>query len=922
MKSITVRHLYLKTFLITLAAACAIFLPAMIIDQGYFLFVGDFNSQQIPFYMISHDAIRAGEWGWNWYTDLGANFVGSYTFYLLGSPFFWLTIPLPSSWVPYTLGPLLMLKFACASLTSCIYLKRYVRNQYYAMLGGFLYAFSGFSIYNIFFNHFHEAIVFFPLMLITMDDLMETGRKGPFALAVALNALINYFFFFGEVVFTLLYYFIRLIKKDYERSWNKFLHVAIEAVIGFLMSGVLMLPSVLTVLQNSRVQNFPSGFGIWLYSNKERVPAIFFSLLFPPELPSKQVFLPDASTKWTSLNSYLPIISVSAVLTFLQSKKKHWLSIMIKILLLMAVIPGLNALFVAFNAAYYARWFYMLSLMMILASVITFDRGNEKRLNHNAWVIMCLTMFIILALSLTPQYSGGEFKRLGLYDEEHWLYFAAIAVTSVLSVMAFTLIVPKLRKKPREFILYLMIGILIYAVLYGNFFVFWGKSRSYETKDYLIASAIEGEEKITIPDKDEVIRIDADDALINMGMFWRVSCMRAFHSIVPGSIMDFYKYIGEKRDVSSKIPEDQYAVRALVSVHWYFDRIGSSSNFGDPSEEEPETLMPGYSYYDDMTGYHVWENDYYIPMGFTYRYYTTIGEMDGVADANKAAAMLHSVTMEPSVAAKYTDLLDHIDPKSVNYSKEQYFDDCLEHRAETVDNLKRTRTGVVCETNFQEKRFVFFSIPYDFGWSLKIDGQEADLEKVNVGFMGFRVDAGYHEIELIYETPGLKIGIFVSLAAILMFAVYMLINEEKLKNLILKYKEQILYIFFGGCTTLINMIVYYLSRKLTIGVVPSDIIAWIMAVIFAYVTNKLWVFESKSWKFPYVLKEVGAFFAARLFSLGVDVLFLYVTVEIFHWWEMPMKLIANIIVIILNYILSKLLVFAKKGKSEDGNAEE
>ena len=109
---------------------------------------------------------------------------------------------------------------------------------------------------------------------------------------------------------------------------------------------------------------------------------------------------------------------------------------------------------------------------------------------------MTFTMFIVLALTLTPQFSDGEFSRLGLYDEEHWMYFAAIAVTSVLSVMTFTIIVPKIRKKTREFILYLMIAILIYAVLYGNFFVFWGKSRSYETKDYLIASAIEGEEKI------------------------------------------------------------------------------------------------------------------------------------------------------------------------------------------------------------------------------------------------------------------------------------------------------------------------------------------------------------------------------------------------------------------------------------------
>src|SRR5699024_9019298 len=133
--------------------------------------------------------------------------------------------------------------------------------------------------------------------------------------------------------------------------------------------------------------------------------------------------------------------------------------------------------------------------------------------------------------------------------------------------------------------------------------------------------AIEGEEKITIPDKDEVIRIDADDALINMGMFWNISCMRAFHSIVPVSIMEFYNYIGESRDVNSKIPETQYAVRGLLSVHWYFDRIGASDTFGDPEDETAETLMPGYRYYDEMAGYQVWENEYYIPMGYVYDEY-------------------------------------------------------------------------------------------------------------------------------------------------------------------------------------------------------------------------------------------------------------------------------------------------------------
>ena len=145
-------HAFLLAFLV----ACIIFIPAMIWDRGYFIFLGDFNSQQIPFYQVAHRAVRSGNMGWNWYTDLGVNFIGSYSFYLLGSPFFWLTVPLPEAWLPYCMGPLLILKFSCCSLTAYLWLRRNVKNREFAVLGGLLYAFSGFSIYNIFFNHFHD----------------------------------------------------------------------------------------------------------------------------------------------------------------------------------------------------------------------------------------------------------------------------------------------------------------------------------------------------------------------------------------------------------------------------------------------------------------------------------------------------------------------------------------------------------------------------------------------------------------------------------------------------------------------------------------------------------------------------------------------------------------------------------------------
>ena len=108
------KQLRLMTFLIAFFVATAFFIPFLITGHGYFIFFGDFNVQQIPFYRYCHDAVRNGQFGWSYVTDLGSNFIGSYAFYLLGSPFFWLTIPFPGSVVPYLMAPLLILKF-CGS---------------------------------------------------------------------------------------------------------------------------------------------------------------------------------------------------------------------------------------------------------------------------------------------------------------------------------------------------------------------------------------------------------------------------------------------------------------------------------------------------------------------------------------------------------------------------------------------------------------------------------------------------------------------------------------------------------------------------------------------------------------------------------------------------------------------------------------
>ena len=134
-----------------------------------------------------------------------------------------------------------------------------------------------------------------------------------------------------------------------------------------------------------------------------------------------------------------------------------------------------------------------------------------------------------------------------------------------------------------------------------------------------------------------------------------------------------------------------------------------------------------------------------------------------------------------------------------------------------------------------------------------------------------------------------------------------------IKEMIKKYKDVILYLFFGVCTTAVNVISYwFFSHVLHGGVAVSTVAAWVLAVLFAYVTNRKWVFHSTAVKRDEILKEIASFFGCRLATGILDLLCMVVFVDLLEWNDMIIKIAANILVIILNYAASKLLIFKKK----------
>ncbi|MBR2828524.1 MAG: GtrA family protein [Bacilli bacterium] len=120
-----------------------------------------------------------------------------------------------------------------------------------------------------------------------------------------------------------------------------------------------------------------------------------------------------------------------------------------------------------------------------------------------------------------------------------------------------------------------------------------------------------------------------------------------------------------------------------------------------------------------------------------------------------------------------------------------------------------------------------------------------------------------------------------------------------------RFYEGLSYLFFGFCTTLINLIAFYIFRKMNIDLYISNGISWIISVLFAYITNRLFVFHSKG----KVIKEGFSFLFFRILSLVFDMAFLFLFVDIFHISDIISKIIVNILIIIINYVFSKIFIF-------------
>ena len=752
--------------------AAIFFLPFYILDGGFFHYAGDFNSQQISFYRYMNGFVKGAGYPdstfagaphntFSWATDLGSGVMNAYSFYLYGSPFFWLSVLLPQSWLPYMMVPLLVLKFGVAGGGAYLYLRRYVKNANYAVLGACLYALSGFAVYNVFFNHFVDVVALFPYLLWALDEAIYEDRHGLFAFWVAVNLLNNYFFFVGQVIFLCIYFVCKLTAKDFRLTARKFGHLLWESVLGVAMGCLLLFPAVLSLLQNPRTIDLSSGWGFLTYAKVQQYLAILLSWILPPDSPYLTSVWSEGVIKWTSMTSYLPLCSLAGAMAYWRSRKADSKKRIVAVCAVCALVPVLNSAFYALNSSYYARWYYMPTLILAAMTVNALEDPDidlDAPARGIGWIMLATLVFAVVPVrdDTTETWSFGVLKN----PEQ----FFVVLGFGLLGLMLYRVLCSKWRQDSR-FAQRMTAAVLVFACAFTMVHIGIGKFGQWHTDSDLVEQDTNALLlKKDLPEGD--YRIDTYKIHDNIGMWLDKSCLQYFGSTAAPSILSFYPGLGVKRDVRSEPEITNYALRGLLSVEYLITTPEKRESFEDEADA-------GWTYLADVDGYTLYHNDNYVPMGFTYDYYVTDATYQTSIKTLRSNLLMRALVLTDEDVAQYGKYLTELSEDMLNdLHYDSYTQDCADRRAHSCSVFQMNNAGFHAEITLDKPNLVFFSVPYDDGFTAYVNGEKTDILQVDEGLMAVLCQPGASSIDFVYQAAGLSASRVVTAVAIPVWVVY------------------------------------------------------------------------------------------------------------------------------------------------------
>ncbi len=622
---------------------------------------GDYVLQQIPFYLNGYDDwthfFRTGEFVlWDDSTYLGANHIGSNSFYYYLNPFFMPILLFPRGLVPQGLALLMIGKMVGASLTFRLFLKYFQVKENHARIFAMAYGFSGWMAYYLWFNHFMEVAVVFPLVLLGVEKLLKEKNLRFLVLSLFLMGITNYFFLVSTSFTAVFYAIFRFLQTAAKRSWLDHLKVAglgvVAFALGIMMSAYVFLPSVMVAITSNRVgeawyldqlvaafeaenwQELWSLITIWRNQGGVEEPYNQFypliSFLFPTVSNRSSTLFNTGSYDNTisSLFVYTPLTLLlipSLIHNYMKKKWSHFLGL--GLILFMLFTPITYQLVHGFTIDY-GRWQIFVVTILITYIAINF----EERMKFKQWyydvsfaVIISLAVYAILVAIANE----NKFFFTEMNERQYVAIFAVVYMIAVYLYLR-----QSFRKKSLPEMM--QTAIFFEAIVMGTLIMNMHGLISYPNRIDNGLDLIRDQREIVkqIQKQDDqffrIYNLNAGEST-NLGMRLGYNGMTAFHSLYNFYLSDFNNYSHMNynyRGWSMGYHEKRYNLDTFLGVKYYIMQNVYDS-YTKATDPNPETGVYDYLYQNVPHGFiksstlstnknSVYVNQNFIEGGFTY----------------------------------------------------------------------------------------------------------------------------------------------------------------------------------------------------------------------------------------------------------------------------------------------------------------
>lgn len=746
----------LVVFGINFFLGLCVFAKTMLQNKGIFTLCNDFNLQQLPLNMLANKAIHEGNIDWTWNIDLGSSFIGSTSFYVTGSPFFYLSLLFPASWYPRLAGWLFILKYAVAGVTSYLYCRQFSKQKKYAVIASVLYAFSGFQATNMLFYHFHDVVAFFPLLLYGLDVLIQQKKKGVFAFAVFICSFINFYFFVGEVVFLIIYFICRYWITNW-KYYKDIIWCLWEGILGVGMAMVIFLPSIMFNLDNPRISDL-IPMSRWFEIDRRDLLYIIRTLFLPPEDMVTLSYVKQED--YSSRMLYLPMVACVPAFMYCVKNRKSWLSRTVITFMIISIVPLFNSIFYFFGSNNYHRWFYMLLLLMSVATQKVLEEHEKYKLSL---VTLIMGLFLVGLLFGTFWWDTNKFQMIFEQEEFLWIFIVGIAG------MFWTSFMNKLFYTSKQYFQVFLVSIGFFAVL-TNFHV----CEQYQKMTNM--NFMNGNEKAEDYNSHLIAYVDYE----NPNKAYRFSGIDNFHfmvgdissdacfcSTVNGSIMELHSQITEGREVFT--PYKENGLNELFSAKYYISH----------NERKADKLIDTIDYTEEKTDY-IYERNNILPIGFSYDSYVLQSELSGYSNEQKRLIMLQTLVIPDQKEEKIKTYLAHFDLQEAILDWEKLQGIWTSYHKEVSEDFFREKNKFGSKIKMDKQGVIFYSVPFDKGWTAEVNGKKTEILNVN-GLMAVTVETGDNSIEFVNRNMYLRVGFLITIVS---FAIWFLYRKEKFMKIV------------------------------------------------------------------------------------------------------------------------------------------